>query len=341
MCIREDLEETEKNRNMTLDEFKHVYDVIKPRSINMAATGEPLLNPDFLGMIRYAKKVNQGKVITSSNLTLVDEKVAKEIVESQLDILKVSIDAATKETYLKIRRRPFFDRIIQNAKTIRAIKESTQADKPEMRFEFVIQKDNYQEMKILIEFSREIGMDYVFFRIVEVEGLAPAKKMRLLDNVNISEIQVELQRACQAAEKLGVRTNLPDLVRDFSSLAFKYGQNSALRLERKKRGVCLLPWFQIFVSVNGDVSACCNLGIIEKEYVGNILRDSYSEVWNGCKMQDLRQIFRERRNYNQFKVCRDCAYPMNFSTLLKWTSLMPNYLPKVLSQTSRIFELRG
>lgn len=326
MCIREDLDEAHKNKNMTLEEFRYIYDLTQPRSINMAATGEPLLNRDFLEMIRYAKKVNHGKIITSTNLTTVNEKIAREIVESRLDILKISVDAATEETYLKIRRRPFFKRIIENTKMISAIKQQIHSDKPQMRFEFVIQKDNYQEMKPLIELSRKIGMNYVFFRVLEVEGLAPGKKMKLLNGIDTVDMQAELEKAYRAAKKLRVRTNLPDLVRDFSSLAFKYGQNSTQRLEREKRGVCLLPWFQIFVSVNGDVSVCCNLGVIEKAYVGNIFRDGYSEVWNGSKMQRLRQIFRERRNYSQFKVCRDCAYPMNFSTLLKWTSLMPSYL---------------
>jgi MoaA/NifB/PqqE/SkfB family radical SAM enzyme len=66
--------------------------------INYYFQGEPFLNPQFLDLIRQAKKQNI-YTATSTNAHFIDEKKAVEIIDSGLDRLIISIDGLTQETY--------------------------------------------------------------------------------------------------------------------------------------------------------------------------------------------------------------------------------------------------
>ena len=64
--------------------------------------GEPLLNPNLTEIIRYLKGRNV-EVIINSNGTLLTEKRQRNLIESGLDQYRCSIDAASDESYARIR----------------------------------------------------------------------------------------------------------------------------------------------------------------------------------------------------------------------------------------------
>lgn len=70
-------------------------------SILLCGLGEPFLNKDFIKMIRYLKEREIGTCF-NTNFTLVSEKIARELINSECDLLIASIDGATKQTYEKI-----------------------------------------------------------------------------------------------------------------------------------------------------------------------------------------------------------------------------------------------
>ena len=66
--------------------------------INYYFQGEPFLHPQFLELIKEAKR-RKIYTATSTNAHFIDEKKAQEIVASGLDRLIISIDGLTQETY--------------------------------------------------------------------------------------------------------------------------------------------------------------------------------------------------------------------------------------------------
>jgi MoaA/NifB/PqqE/SkfB family radical SAM enzyme len=80
----------------------------KIKVLNLVKDGEPLLNKNFTKMIRYAKeKCISEKIQTASNGSILDKKKAIELIESGLDIIKISIEHVTEEGYKNITKSPF------------------------------------------------------------------------------------------------------------------------------------------------------------------------------------------------------------------------------------------
>lgn len=76
-------------------------------------------------------------------------------------MLTVSIDAASKQTYERIRRNGNFDTLKQNMEFAADLRK-----KGELRYfrmNFVVQRDNYQEMVPFVQWGEALGVDEVFF----------------------------------------------------------------------------------------------------------------------------------------------------------------------------------
>jgi len=121
------------------------------------------------------------------------------------------------------------------------------------------------------------------------------------------------------AARLGVRTNLKEVARDFDMYQSIYVRKDAAM----DRQVCLLPWVQCFISVKGELSPCCATYTNESVSAGNVFEEGFDAVWNGPRMQALRRQFRSRKN--PFAVCRDCI-PRSVAVLLKMSSMLPGFV---------------
>ena len=79
------------------DGYKKIIDDIckfeKPiKVLRLYKDGEPLLNPHFADMIRYAKeKKCAERIDTTTNASLLNPKISLEIIEAGLDRINISI----------------------------------------------------------------------------------------------------------------------------------------------------------------------------------------------------------------------------------------------------------
>ena len=115
MCVLPKI--TRQRGKMSFEIFKHIYDQIKPDTVVLTGYGETLLNKDIIKMITYAKK-NKSFVHMDTNCTLLDENIASRLITSGIDLVKVSVDAATKKTYDKIRIGSDHNAVWSNLKTL-------------------------------------------------------------------------------------------------------------------------------------------------------------------------------------------------------------------------------
>lgn len=83
-----------------------------------ASDGESVLNPRFLDMLEETKDAGIGPVdLTTNAMALTDEKMRR-LLEAPIDVIDVSLDAYSKETYEKIRRRGKFDVVTRNLRRL-------------------------------------------------------------------------------------------------------------------------------------------------------------------------------------------------------------------------------
>ena len=119
MCIWS-AEKTVGRGKKTLFSFEACQEIIDEgaknglRAIRLNYINEPLIRKDIIKFIEYAKKAGILDIYLSTNGSLLTEKIIRELINSGLTRLQVSIDATTKETFNKIRQGGNFDAVVRN-----------------------------------------------------------------------------------------------------------------------------------------------------------------------------------------------------------------------------------
>ena len=128
-----DVSPQESARQLSLEEFTRLVDQLPDlRRAVLQGIGEPLLNRDLAAMIGYLKQ-RDVYVVFNTNAALLTRRRQVELIESQLDELRVSIDGSTPETYAKVRGIPTFERVIDNvAEMVRTVLLAV--DRPKLSF---------------------------------------------------------------------------------------------------------------------------------------------------------------------------------------------------------------
>lgn len=139
-----------------------IIDQILP-TINIlfiAGNGELFLSP-YYKQILYSKNYKQLKgIMTLSNGTLCDKEIWQHIVELADGnvISSFSVDAATEETYKKIRRGGNFKKVEENIKYVCSLRKNGRIKR--IFLNFVIQKENYKELEQFVIWGKKMGVDY-------------------------------------------------------------------------------------------------------------------------------------------------------------------------------------
>lgn len=131
--------------------------------IRFSASGEPLLNRELYGMLEYAAR-NSGVTVTLTiNGTLMDQGHVERLLASGVDMIDISIDAFTPETYAKIRVNG--DLRVTRANVLRLIEASRASARPvRVVVSYIEQPQNAHETADFEKFWKDHGAHYVVIR---------------------------------------------------------------------------------------------------------------------------------------------------------------------------------
>src|SRR5512145_1303677 len=99
-------------------------------NVYFGGIGEPLFHPRTIEWIRQIKALGV-KVELITNGTILVEKKARELVESGLDILWVSLDGATPESYADVRLGAELPHVAENVRRFAKMRKGGHFPKPE------------------------------------------------------------------------------------------------------------------------------------------------------------------------------------------------------------------
>jgi len=136
------------NKNISFNKFCEIIDEgVKYGlcSIELNGENEPFLYKDIIRCIEYTKEKNILHILLHTNGTLLTNKLLEEIVKSGLTNISFSLDAATKETYDKIRVGGDYDRVVKNIYELLEIKKKYKSVFPLVRLSFYRNKINFAE----------------------------------------------------------------------------------------------------------------------------------------------------------------------------------------------------
>lgn len=261
-----------KKEAMSFEDFKKIVDNLGSSVIHLRLWnwGEPLLNKDLPKMIRYAKSKRMF-VNTSTNSYFLDEKVMKELIESGLDQLIVSLDGASEKTYNKYRKNGDFKKVVRSLKKAAELKEEIGTKYPEIKLQFIVMNHNEHEIEEIVKLAKEVRADTLFLKTVGV--MDPNLK--------------------------GIEKYLPKN-KKFRRQMLK--ENSGLVPLSGK--VCNLLWEEVTINADGSVIPCC-MDAHGKYPFGNIKKQKLSEIWNSSKIVDFRkQVLRKK---DSIDICRGCS----------------------------------
>lgn len=108
---------------MDMGLYRSIIDEIGPltNSAVLHSWGEPMMHPELFEMIRYGKRAGM-QMETSTNITLLNEERAREVLDAELDVLYLALDGTTKETYERVRVNAKWDKVLRNIDTLLDLK---------------------------------------------------------------------------------------------------------------------------------------------------------------------------------------------------------------------------
>ena len=279
----------EKNQNMTYEQFLYILNQFpRLKWIGLTGIGESYLNPDFEKMLSECKR--RGIFVENfDNFTLLNEEHSKKLVEVKSDKIYVSLDAATKETYEKIRVGAKWETVIENIKTLDRIKKQNNSYEPELWFHFIVSKDNKHEMIKYLEMINELGIDC---KQVQFTILLHAYKE--IEDKFIDVTSEEKDAVIEKGIELGLNVS--------------FNMNTQDLDQRSPLSECSV-WMMPFIFVDGTVIPCCSMNEQndrpwqKKTRLGNIFEKSFREIWYGERYKNMCKLIRENKNCPQCERC--------------------------------------
>ncbi|HVE80461.1 MAG TPA: radical SAM/SPASM domain-containing protein [Gemmatimonadaceae bacterium] len=239
------------------------------RSFIPMLQNEPLLDRRLFERVRSFKAAAgpRTRVELVTNGALLTDDVVAQIRDVGLDILDISLDALTRDTYQRIRIGLDFDAVIAGVERVIA------ADLPRTSVfvRLVRQRANRHEIQPFISRWRSRGVGVFVYSAHDRAGSVAAFD----DKVRIP------------ARELPVLHRLERLA---SRLAF---------------GRCPIPFTTANILHDGTMLMCVH-DWGRKVVVGNVRDATIAELWNGPRMRELRRLVWERR-YDEVASCRDCS----------------------------------
>ena len=131
--------------------------------IRYTSEGEPLLHKLVFEMLGYAKKHSGTAVTLTTNGVLLDEKRCQLLLDTGIDLVDISLDAVTPETYAKIRVKGELEVTRGNVQRLLALTKRT-GSPTKVVVSYIEQPQNRHETDEFEKFWRAEGADQVVVR---------------------------------------------------------------------------------------------------------------------------------------------------------------------------------
>jgi MoaA/NifB/PqqE/SkfB family radical SAM enzyme len=262
--------------------------------------GEPLLNPEIFDIVAWLKARGPRVLFNSDAIGLTADR-AQRLVACGLDELRVSMDAATRETYRRLRGVDRFERVTGNVRRLVALQRAAAAATPRVSLWFTASRANLEELPAFVALAASLGVPEVYVQRLVFNGLGLATEEQALHGRLQAREQALLDEAEATARDHGLEIRASGLTTPLASLA---GGEAAAR----PWAGCQRPWSLAYVTANGNVLPCCISPWVARDYealvLGNAFAAPLAAIWNGERYQAFRAAFESDTPPD---ACRGCG----------------------------------
>jgi radical SAM protein with 4Fe4S-binding SPASM domain len=238
--------------------------------INYYFQGEPFLHPQFLELIKAAKR---SKIYssTSTNAHFIDAKKAMEIVDSGLDRLIISIDGLTQETYEQYRVNGQLSKVLKGTEHLLEAKKAKNSHTPHLIFQFLAVAPNEHEIEEVFTLGKKMNIDEVRIKTAQLYDYEEGNKL-MPKNEKYSRYRLD-----------------------------SYGK---YRIKNKMLNECWRMWSSSVITWDGKIVPCC----FDKDahhVLGTLENSTFKSIWTSTTYAAFRkQVFTGR---DQIEICRNCT----------------------------------
>lgn len=287
MCQVSDWPGSKRAEDMAFEDYKDFIDSqVGLIEIKLQGMGEPLLGENYFEMITYARKKHIWVRSTSNGALLHLKDNYKKVIDSDISEFQVSIDGATQETYVRIRRGGTLKRVMDNCILLNRYCDAIKVKRTRMWV--VMQRENFSEMEKFVGLASELGFNRLTFSL-DLNDWGQKRWRDYNDKIDMHR-SFDFERAKLLLD-LG-RNNDAEVT--FWFIDEKYSTCDMKRL-------CPWPFERAFISSDMKIVPCCmvaNPGIAQ---LGDA-RD-FCRQWNGEKFRKFRQ---SHISGNIPEYCRSC-----------------------------------
>ncbi|MBV9785431.1 MAG: SPASM domain-containing protein [Acidisphaera sp.] len=279
-------EELEPPADMSWELFTSIVDQFPSIArVVLHGVGEPMLVRDLPRMIRYLKERGI-YVLFNTNGTLLNPKKRREMIETGLDELRVSVDAADAKTYLLVRGKDFFDRIVRNVGEFTALQKQIGATTPRVSLWLTGLRETVQQLPEFVRLAAAMGVAEVHLQrlVFDEQGFGMARA----DSSLFESTQREEEAAIAEAQAIGAALGV--------TLDASGATEPGLSLKRRDDqpwSTCRRPWSLMYFTAHGRALPCCIAPFSARGYetytLGDATQQSLRDIWNGPAYQEFRE----------------------------------------------------
>jgi MoaA/NifB/PqqE/SkfB family radical SAM enzyme len=247
--------------------------------------GEPMMVRALPRMIRHLKE-RGAYVLFNTNGTLLSAKKGRELIDSGLDELRVSLDAAEPRAFIEVRGRDLFHRIVRNVRAFRALQRELGADRPRVSLWLTGLKETIEQLGDFVRLADDLDVSEIYLqRLVyfpEGQGLARPQSALFADG---DGREARLVREAEVlARELGIAFNASGATDPAASL--KPEEDS------RPWSLCRRPWTLMYITAHGRALPCCIAPFSARGYdgftLGDATQESLRDIWNGTRYRNFR-----------------------------------------------------
>jgi len=298
------IEELRMNAEVYNKIVKEFYPFL--RTVQLTAIGEPMMTPHLLSkiddMIHYGVKL---EMVTNGVLMKGDALLSKLAASSEL--ITLSLDGATPETFNSIRQGADFHKIIKNIERFNHFRFLTPEEKrTRLNINFILMKRNIRELPDLVDIAANLGVQTIICShlVLYEKGL---EEEMLIHHPKLSN-QFTAQAAKRAAEhKIEIilpppfiESPVTEQSEKCSSIEPPLKESSPDSPATYQGERCYFLWRRVYIGHHGQVVPCCLSGI---DAFGSIENQPFPEVWNNPRYQHYR---RRVHTLNPPEHCKTC-----------------------------------
>jgi len=302
---------------MSEETFQAIFEGLKELDpipdVYLGGIGEPLFHPKTIDWIAQVKTLGV-RVELISNGTTLTEKKTRQLIDAGLDMLWVSIDGASSDTYADVRLGAELPTIIENVRRVRRMRKGGHFPQPDLGIAFLAMDRNIADLPEVIRLGISLGAKHF-----SVSNLQPAT----------ADMQAErlytrtMRNIAYLPSSVLPSLNLPKM--DFNEVtqaallkAFNSGCNVSFAGNNwggandtcnfVESGTMSIAW-------TGDVSPCWPLmhthtsylhgktRISNRHVIGNVSERTLHDLW----FDDEYLAYRERLHNFVFAPCTFCG----------------------------------